>query len=526
MRGESCAKSAAPDLPQLHVKRQLGVTKERTTFRLNDVSPDVVIAPFNNDIDTLERAVKERVFFVKGKDGNFMAPPRPAPGHFANELASSLAQLRRFLPSTAPMTHQQFVDQVRGRKKKMYEQALERIHTEGLNLQRDAQVKVFVKCEKTDRTSKADPVPRVISPRDPKYNITVGRYLRKVEDRIFKALGKLFGHTTVMKGMDTSCVARQLREKWDMFNNPVAVGLDASRFDQHVSKEALETEHGVYLDCFPLKRHKDKLKRILSHQLVNRCFGTVADGTISYTVEGTRMSGDMNTSLGNCVLMCLMIHRYAATRGVRCQLANNGDDCVVFMERDQLEQFSQGLDDWFLAMGFNMVVEKPAFEFEHIEFCQTRPVFDGVAYTMSRNPFTAIAKDSVCLKGLEFAKLLPVWMQAVGKGGVALAGGLPIFQSFYSSLVRSGTASYKNAHGKRTSLDEMTELLPWYMREHGIGGARTFSEVTPACRSSFYSAWGITPDEQISLERYYDGLSLSTAVCGGEWRYRAIFPDY
>jgi len=109
---------------------------------------------------------------------------------------------------------------------------------------------VFVKYEKTDRTTKEDPVPRVISPRDPKYNIQLGRYLKPIEERIFKALGKMFGHPTVMKGMDTDRTASVLHEKWDHFNNPVAIGLDASRFDQHVSLEALKFEHSVYAACF------------------------------------------------------------------------------------------------------------------------------------------------------------------------------------------------------------------------------------------------------------------------------------
>lgn len=528
MRGVGCNQSKAPDHPQLHVKRQLGVTKERECFRLNGVSPDIVIAPFNNDIDTLVRAVKERVFFVKNIDKKspkqFVPPPRPLPGVFASTLQNSVDLLRPHLPSTTPLTHQQFVDTVRGRKKKSYEQALELIANEGLDLKGDSSVKVFVKYEKTDRTTKSDPVPRVISPRNPKFNIALGRYLRPMEERIFKALGKLFGHPTVMKGMDTDKTARILREKWDRFNKPVAIGLDASRFDQHVSLDALKLEHSIYLDCLPLKKHKKKLSNILRHQLINRCRGFVADGKVEYTIEGTRMSGDMNTSLGNCILMCLMIHQYALDRGVDVQLANNGDDCVVFLEQRDLAKFSDGLFDWFLAMGFNMAIEDPVYDFEQIEFCQTRPVFDGRIYTMSRNPITAIAKDSVFLKGQDYAKLIPLWMDAVGTGGIALAGGLPIFNSFYSMLRRSGNRAYKNARGKEVCLDS-DEILPWYMRETSMSGRRTSNRPSPEARASFYTAWGVTPDEQICLEQYYDALSLNGRVSEGDWRPRAVFTE-
>lgn len=528
MRGVGCQESRAPDHPQLHVKRQLGLTKERECFRINGIAPDIVIAPFNNDIDTLVRAVKERVFFVKNLDKaspeKFVSPPRPLNGKFASTLRESVDLLATFLPSTAPMTHQQFVDTVRGRKKKAYEQALEKITTEGLNLKGDSSVKVFVKYEKTDRTTKDDPVPRVISPRNPKFNIALGRYLRPIEERIFKALGKLFGHPTVMKGMDTDKTARILREKWEMFNKPVAIGLDASRFDQHVSLEALQLEHSIYLKCFRFLKHRKKLSNILKCQLKNRCRGYTEDGSISYTIEGTRMSGDMNTSLGNCVLMCLMIHRYAVERGVKVQLANNGDDCVVFMERKDLEKFSSGLFEWFLAMGFNMAIEAPVFEFEQIEFCQTKPVFDGKIFTMCRNPLTAIAKDSVFMKGRDYEKLLPLWLDAVGTGGLALAGGLPIFDSFYSMLRRSGNRVYKNKKNKFVNLDS-NEILPWYMRETSMSGKRESKPVSPEARASFYTAWNITPDEQICLEKYYDTLSVVVSVSKGEWVCRPVFPD-
>ncbi len=113
-----------------------------------------------------------------------------------------------------------------------------------------------------------------------------------------------------MKGMDVRTVAKVLREKWDMFPNPVAIGLDASRFDQHVSVPALEFEHSVYLSCFKQKKHRERLAKLLKLQLENHCTGYAEDGVIKYTTTGTRMSGDMNTSLGNCVLMCSLIHSY------------------------------------------------------------------------------------------------------------------------------------------------------------------------------------------------------------------------
>lgn len=499
-------------------------------MRVSGVAPNIEITPFNHCIDSLERAVKERVFFVKnvpektGLSDKFVPPPAPV-FHAFDRLGETYRLLKTFLPSTAPISARQFVDSYRGRKKKVYEQALQDIELGNSTPAKDAEVKVFIKFEKTDRTSKQDPVPRVISPRDPKFNIRLGKYLKPLEERIFKSLGKLFGHRTVMKGMDVVDTARVIREKWDMFVDPVAVGLDASRFDQHVSIDALRFEHQVYLNCFKRKTDREKLAGLLKLQEVNKCVGYAEDGMLKYTREGTRMSGDMNTSLGNCVLMCTMIHAYLMERGVRGQLANNGDDCVVFMERADLEKFSDGLFDWFWDMGFNMAIEPAVDVFEQIEFCQCKPVHDGIKWRMCRNPCTSLSKDAVLLQpaSIEFFRL---WLNAIGEGGLSIAGGLPIFQSFYQMCVRSGLTSYHNDNrsAQKTVVLASDEHMPWFMRGYGTMGHEKAVAVSSFARASFWSAWGVTPDEQIELERYYDSMSVA-AKFGDEWTPRSVFTE-
>jgi hypothetical protein len=486
------------------------------------------VVPFNHSIDSLERAVKERVFFVKnvkdktGIDGEFSRPPQPVDGAF-QRLRRTSDLLKTYLPSTAPISHQQFVDAYRGRKKVAYQQALSELQNGNCNSADDALVNVFIKYEKTDRTSKQDPVPRVISPRNPRFNIRLGRYLKPLEERLFKSLGKLFGHTTVMKGMDVRQTASVLKEKWDSFSDPVAIGLDASRFDQHCSVDALKFEHSVYLSCFKQKKHRDRLARLLECQLQNRCVGYAEDGVIKYTTQGTRMSGDMNTSLGNCVLMCCMIHGYLQSRKLRGHLANNGDDCVVFIEKADLEKFQTGLFDWFWDMGFNMAVEKPVYEFGHIEFCQCKPVYDGVGWIMCRDPITAIAKDSVLLKANASEDYFRLWFKAIGQGGAAIAGSLPVFSSFYRMCVRNGIDSYRaRGTGKLVDFDTL-EHLPWFMRETGIVGNEKFGAVTAEARASFYDSWGVTPCEQVALENYYDECSI--AGFGEKWTPRPIFTE-
>jgi len=488
--------------PRLRVVRREGASssvKTRKFFRLSGISPPIVIEPFNNCIDTLERAVNERVFFVKNREGQYVEPPKPSYKHFTRTMTAAGEAVVKNVSKTTPLSRLAFVESFRGRKLINYTNAYQSILNRGFRLDKDAKIRVFVKCEKTDHTTKVDPVPRVISPRDPRYNIEVGRYLRKIEERIFKSIGIMFGHETVIKGFDAVKSAAILSEKWNMFSDPVAIGLDASRFDQHVSKPALQFEHYVYTQCFAHKHHRDSLSVLLKAQLENRCDGYTPDGHLHYKTDGGRMSGDMNTSLGNCLIMCCMIYSYLKELGIEGHLANNGDDCVVFMDKKNIEMFQSGLFEWFEKMGFNMTMEKPVYNFEEIEFCQTHPVHNGNAYIMCRNPHTALAKDTVLLKPAETVQLKQEWMAAVGKGGLALTGGLPVFQDFYQMFERAGV---------ERGLKLNDEVFGWGVR-HMIGTlCNKYRPVEPYTRASFYWAFGITPDAQIELEKVYKGLTI------------------
>ncbi len=483
------------------MEKYRGAPKERFLGRVSGISPTVELRGFRNSIQTLERAVKERVFYVKN-DGAFVEPPQPLPGAFAHRLEQVDGLLERHLPKATPLTKRGFVETFRGHKRKVYERAVESLNTEPFSPD-DAKVKVFVKFEKTDFTRKADPVPRVISPRDPRYNVQVGRFLRPVEERIFHSLGALFeGNRTVFKGMNAVDSASAMLTLWGSFRNPVAVGLDASRFDQHVSLDALRWEHSQYLRCFPRLKWRRKLASLLRLQETNLCTGVCKDGRLEYKKVGGRMSGDMNTSLGNCVLMCSMIKQYSLDRGVRTLLANNGDDCVVFMEACDLGKFSAGLNDWFLEMGFNMTVEEPVYEFERIEFCQTQPVRYGgpTEYVMVRHPKWAIAKDTVSVHGFRHAREFRQWLGSVGVGGLAMTGGIPVFQDFYQKYVDTSRGLLSKRHEQS-----------WGVRSLARGCSFVYREPLPETRYSFWRAFGITPDEQVVLEEFYRSVDLDCA---------------
>ena len=149
------------------------------------------------------------------------------------------------------------------------------------------------------------------------------------------------------------------------FNAPVVVSLDASRFDQHVSKELLEIEHSIYMHMCP----SGELRRLLQWQLHNK--GVSSQG-IRYHTRGKRMSGDMNTALGNCILMILMVSAFMDGR--KYDMLDDGDDGLLIVEEDEYAWVCQNAEPAFLNFGMEIKVENVARSLEEVEWCQSNPI--------------------------------------------------------------------------------------------------------------------------------------------------------
>jgi len=488
-----CVTASTLTHARLKVRRRDDATKTRSHNQLDGVSPTLHYTVFNDSLINLVRGILERVFFVKDKvTGQHRAPYTPLPDVFASRLKNEYNHFNNHRVASTTLSREQFLNCYSGRKREVYGKAVESLlHSPITSC--DAEITCFIKAtEKTNLTAKPDPVPRIISPRGPRYGTELGRYIKPLEPVIVKRVAKLFGTPTITKSMNATQVGKLFKSNWDYFDHPVAVGLDASRFDQHVSQQALAWEHSIYMTYHP---KSTKLKWLLEQQLTNTVRGYTRDGSVKYTVDGGRMSGDMNTGLGNCLIMCSLIHAYCKERTVEVKLVNNGDDCVVIMENKDLAKFSYGLREWFEEMGFDMKVENPVYTLEEIEFCQTQPVFDGTDYVMCRNPTIAMAKDSICTRSMQSRKEYEEWVASVAEGGLSLTGGLPVLQCFYSSLKRASNGAV--AHWTDRDKDS-----GFYNMSRGM--SKKYRDPTPESRVSFYRAFKLTPDAQLALEGYYD----------------------
>lgn len=471
-----------------------GTSRVRKVLRLVGTNCGYALGVHNNTLVNALRAVRERVFAVE-RDGELKPPPRPAKGVFASRLADFRLALLDAVGPCTPWSLDRFVQSYRGSKLIRYQRAVASLRARRIT-RGDSHLQAFVKAEAVNFTAKPDPAPRIIQPRNPRYNALVGRFIRPLEHRVYHGIAKLFGGPTVMKGYNALTTASCLRDMWREFTHPVALSLDASRFDQHVSREALGWEHSVYNRVY----HDPELAKLLKWQLVNTGYVRTSDGArFRYVVEGCRMSGDMNTALGNCLIMCAMVWAWARHQGVRVRLANNGDDCSVIMEKQDLARFVEGMDQWFLEMGFTLTSEGVTDVFERIDFCQTRPVFTGRGWVMCRSPRVGLCKDVLCKQPTLDRPISGYrrWLYQVGTAGGAVADGVPVFSPAYRAFRRIGIPC-----DRAQGFGDMSSGFEFMAR--GLEDRST--PITPEARLSFWRAWGITPDQQVALEHHYDGL--------------------
>jgi hypothetical protein len=484
-----------------------GRPKVRRMYGVVGCAPTCGLKVHNNDIPNALRGLYERVYRVP-VEGGFASPPRPCSDVWRENLKIIPRSLYKYLPHAAPITQHEFVDRYRGRRKAVYASAVESLARRPVR-HTDAFLSTFVKAEKVNPLK----APRLIQPRGPRYNVCVGQYLKDLEGPLCGAIARMWGGKTVMKGLNADGTGVELHKMWSQFDKPAAIGLDASRFDQHVSRIALEWEHSVYLQCFN-KEDRRELARLLKWQLDNHGYINCPDGRIKYKVEGCRMSGDMNTGMGNCLIMCCLVYAYCDFRKIHARLANNGDDCTVIMEQKDVDVFNTGLDQWFTEMGFTMKVEDPVYEIEHIEFCQSHPVQVNGTYRMVRKPST-MAKDLITVIPLDVGDAARKYVGAIGDCGSALNSGVPVQQDFYSMLRKFGVRGMTHP------------TFECGMMNLSRGMVDRYNDPTPETRYSYWMAFGVTPDVQIALEDWYRSHDLLFQFAPREYDdFPPLLPQY
>lgn len=415
---------------------------------------------------------------------------------------------------TAPISFEAFLDHYTGSKRARYEDAVRQYRQYGLR-DKDSRVKAFIKEEKTEfRDAKRNPDPRMIQFRGPVYSAYFATFLKPIERKIYFAEGSRENGWPVgrqiAKGLNQSAKGALFHSKWRMFVDPVGIVIDGTRFDAHVTEVLQQGEHMVYTIANPSR----ELLRLLGKQIVNKCVTTKG---IVYTVSFRRMSGDMNTSCGNCLIMVNIVVSYFARHfpQVKFQLMDDGDDCVIILERadkDLVFPLEGSLFPIHCAgLGMNIKIESHFYSIEQVSWCQSSPILLPSGYTFIRNPSKIISGALTSSKWLRMGSLKArrKLCHTIGLCELVLNQGVPVLQAFAQALVRNANTKATLRH-----LDGGDQLFYRVRKELGVECLTTLPRVQPLSisdetRLSFSNAFGISVDDQLAYERYFAQWSFS-----------------
>lgn len=410
----------------------------------------------------------------------------------ARELAHRIGSyLGRHVPADG-----EWIQKYSGRKLTMYRNAAADLLIEPFS-RRDRYIKSFIKPEKISDPHRD---PRTIQARSPRYNLVLGNYLKPIEHRLYNIKGHrnlrkwLPSGRLIAKGLDLRARAYLCRRKFHQFAQPVCFSIDASRFDAHVSQTLLEIEHSVYKRCYPGDR---LLQQVLDLQLVNRGH---TSGGIKYVCPGGRMSGDMNTALGNCLLMLIITAVTMRSLGYQPNQWNmlcDGDDTLVFLDRRQAARFEAQFAERFARAGMTIKLEGKAHDLHEISFCQGRIVecADGLKFV--QQPVRSMSRSLVSTRHYQHLKGVDKILSMIGHCELAINMGVPVLQAFALSMIRnSGGATPAQSYSGRI----WKAQREW--KAHG--GIVTPLPITMAARLTFEQAFGIDLFEQAWLEKHFE----------------------
>jgi hypothetical protein len=221
------------------------------------------------------------------------------------------------------------------------------------------------------------------------------------------------------------------------------------------------------------------------------------------------MSGDMDTGLGNCIIMNSLIKMYMKLVGIKHYLSSvNGDDSVVLIEADQEKLFRSSMYLW-KRFGFNMKCDI-VYSLEDVDYCQCKPLLTDYGWVMSRDPKRVLSRIAWSTK-LYPKRGFGDYLYALGTCERATSWGVPVNFSAGQNIF---DLSFK-FKGQR-KLRAMSRKLLQSVQRQKYWQCDTPCEISYSTRLRFQRAWNLDPVKQIELENiqysYYIGIPHSIWV--------------
>jgi len=378
-----------------------------------------------------------------------------------------------------------------------------------------AQVTAFVKAERLDPNAKVWPFPRIIQFRSAEYCVEIAQYIKPVEHAIYELCGDgvlLPQGRLIGKGLNSWDRGRLISEYF--VSGTGVIQLDLSQFDRYYSTKHLLLEQFVYLRMLRNARFKVLLRK----QLVN--IGKSFNG-VRYRCSGNRMSGDMNTACGACLMMLIVtvtVLRYLRVSMSDVHLLIDGDDTLVFLPLDAARRLAQPMVTAFAEAGFVLKVDGVADSIEAIRWCQCRPVWTPDGYRCVRDYRKVLSQALAGFKYVDSVKARRKLVAAVSLCEYVCGRGIPVLQEYAIALRRNV--------GDAVPLvfDEIDDRY-YHLRFEDVSVVSlppAFIDV--ATRSSFARAFGLEPLDQVSYEQILakwsftcDGIESGGPLLDGDW---------
>lgn len=225
---------------------------------------------------------------------------------------------------------------------------------------------------------------------------------------------------------------------------------------------------------------------LLSHQIRNEC-STQLGG--KYVVVGSRMSGDVNTSLGNGILNYLFLRCVSSDAGVVVRCAVDGDDSVTVVERVDHEKFVEALSR-ASDYGFEVVsvIREPG---PLVQFCSGHVIRTDQGPRYIRVPRRVLFRTTWCVQKLT-RTVAYRRLRATGYCEALCNDNVPVLGAFAAMLCRvagEGPVDCDNRLKYRISVERAVQR---------------HNKVSHDSRVDFAEITGLSIDLQIALECYFN----------------------
>lgn len=389
----------------------------------------------------------------------------------------------------------------------LYVPAFETLRTCPLD-SRDAKIKMFLKIEKNFVEDELK-TPRAIQYRGPRFNLCLAKYLLAFEEKFYTAYSKPNPHRIhTSKGLDPVRRAELMIALWQRQARPAALCMDASRFDAHVTKELLEYEHSCYKQAFGPVRF---LEWMLKCQVVNVGKGVLGS---SYKLVGGRMSGDVNTALGNTLIQLTVLRSIAV--GYDVDILAEGDDAVIFGNVEDIRALAAVVANRSAEVGFNMK-SSVAYVIEDLDYCSCRLI------EIATGKWTSIRAWPKPLFSDRYTVRQVTSLKAIGEKARTMA--VCFMLTYKNQPIYLAWAKYLLSWAPPSRLD------PWYDRHYWVETVLKVKDelasekvvdlysISDVARASLALAFGIMPCEQLMIEERLCGQRgpHPSEILEGEW---------